>query len=43
MSHCKSFLTSSETPIIKTFAMYKDTPLVANAIIIKIGIIKINV
>ena len=43
ISHCKFFLTSSETPIIKTFATYKDKPFVANAIIIIIGINNISV
>ena len=43
ISHCRSFLISSETPIIKTFAIYRDDPFVANATIIKIGIINISV
>ena len=42
ISHCRSFLTSSEIPIIKTFAIYKANPFVANATIIRIGIINIS-
>ena len=43
ISHCKSFLTSSETSIIKIFAKYKDKPFIAKATIIKNGISNINV
>ena len=40
---CTSFLTSSETPIIITLAIYKDRPFTENAVTINIGIIIINV